>query len=87
MSKQKKRRPPIDRTYLRGFVRKIHGDKGPPISDEAIDQFARDYLDGKARAQQEMAICGPWLAFLSEQIRQATQSIMAHHSARHPNRN
>ena len=81
---KKKRRPPINRHFLRAFVARRNG---PPISEAAIEDFAARYLDGKSRKQREKAISGPWFAFLAEQLRKAVGRMRAMHAASHPQPN
>jgi hypothetical protein len=85
-NKRKTRRPPIDRSFLRAWVARMEADV-PPVSDEAINQWAAEHLDGKNRRQREAAIVGPWLSFLSAGMRASMQRLMQKFGADHPQPN
>ncbi len=88
MAHRTKRRPPIDRRFLRKFVDSMeHVGGACVVSRASIDQWATEHLDGKRRAQREKAIGGPWLVFLTEQITRATLRMAVMHSAENPGRN
>ena len=85
---RKQKRPPIDRAFLREFLART-ARHGPalPVTEEALDRFAREHLDGRTRDEQERAIVGPWLVFLAQQMQAAIRRKCAQHAARHPNQN
>ncbi len=88
MARKRKPKPPIDRAFLREFLARAerHG-RALPVTQEAIDRWARKHLDGKTRDEQERAICGPWLVFLTEELRQAVGRMMALRAGRNPSEN
>ena len=88
----KRKRRPIDRRFLRQFVARMEAAVGAaagtsPITREAIDQWAAENLDGKSRAEREKASGGPFLIFVTDQLRRATWRIMAMHAGEHPSPN
>jgi hypothetical protein len=85
MAKHKRR--PIDAAFVREFCRRMTARGGPAISNEAIDQWAAKHLDGKTRDERETAVCGPLLAFLGDQMRDATKRLWNGHAARNPSPN
>ena len=88
MSKRKKKRKPIDRAFLREWLARMERKAGAtPVSDEAIERFAVEHLDGKTRDQREEAIVGPWLGFLCGQMRASMLRMMEKRGADHPSRN